>query len=98
MKMIPTFGLTSRFFIPAMRLLTGRSGISSVRSSSSCTNPGASPLGEQSMLVPFEVPITRNGAAAIKAPDLGDVVGFLSGDVGERLGINLREIVQRRTV
>jgi len=65
--MIPTFGLTSRFFIPSMRLLPGRSGISSVRSSSSCTKPGASPLGEQSMLVPFEVANTRNGDAAMKA-------------------------------
>jgi hypothetical protein len=35
-------------------LLPGRSGISSVRSSSSCTKPGASPLDEQSMLAPFD--------------------------------------------
>jgi hypothetical protein len=28
-------------------------------------------------------------------PHLGDVVGFLGGDVGQWSGINLREIVQR---
>ena len=76
--MIPTFGLTSRFFIPSMRLLPGRSGISSVRSSSSCTNPGASPLGRTIDAGPVQGPDHQEWRCRDKgAPDLGDMVGSL---------------------
>src|SRR5262249_25450104 len=96
MKMIPTFGLTSRFFIPSMRLLPGRSGISKVRSSSSCTKPGTSPLGEQSERMAVGGGEHEEGRCGDEgSPDLGDVVGFLGGDSGQRLGIDLGEIVQR---
>ncbi len=92
--MIPTFGLTNRFFIPSMRLLRGRSGISGVRSSSSCRKP-AHRLGRT-----VDAGTVRGRDHQERrcpdegASDLGDVVGFLGGDVGQRLGINLREIVQ----
>ncbi len=47
-KMRPMCGLCSRLVMPSSRRLPGRSGIISRRSSSTRTNPGASPLGETS--------------------------------------------------
>ena len=67
-KIRPTCGLDSTLTQPSARLLPGRSGITRVWSSSTCTKPAGSPFGETSQLPSAaEVAISRNGDAAIQA-------------------------------
>ncbi len=51
----------------SMRLLPGRSGSNRVWSSRICTNPGASPRGEQSMPSAPVLARTTKGEASISA-------------------------------
>src|SRR5688572_20257625 len=67
-KISPTCGLPRMFRMPSRRLLPGRSGMARCRSSSTRTNPGASPLGETSHWPAALAVATRtNGAWAMKS-------------------------------
>ena len=54
--------------MPSKRLLPGRSGMTRCLASSTCTKPGASPLGETSQRpLEFAVAISTNGDEAMNA-------------------------------